>query len=358
MSGDAGDENARPSTVESELEKEKAENQKLRLLLARQQKERNLADVNFKKELDEQGKEIKQELAQQRQDKAAKTLVAIKPKVKAALKAFQKKTKEEESKAQQDRLAKAAAAQQRAIDKYAKTTYNSFDCEEEDEESVVSATAIFSDFDEEEDAEVEDAEEEDAEEDAELIVPPNRNYCTMECVGKKDSHATEVTAILNHRHYANKKEPEFMIEYDNGERIWSMRTSVFKDGKELLRKYLEKENLLQTEFAPPSFKRQKNGSTQKREAKVVGKIISVREAKGSQTLSCDHYNWYAFDDETNAKYCAAGYQYHGKTCGKCKARCVSSVKEMIEHKYGDCPYPVKEPIERKYGKWYRELCFV
>jgi hypothetical protein len=263
-------------------------------LLLAQTKRLNTIDGQYRKELDKQGSEIKEQFEEQHRLQNEKTINALKPQLKSAMKECNKKRKHSVIKKRE------AEGQHLIMQKLTgkPVPWNS------------DTDDFFSDFDEKE-------------HESELLVAPNPKFAfSTENEDTNGCDPTEITIINNHRHYFNQQ-PEFLVTFDNGERLWSSRKNVFKDAKDLLTAYLQKYNLFGTDFAPRTIRTKAN---------VVKKKPNENEKKGSKQCTHDHKLWYEFDEEIHAKYCAEGFTYHGVGCANCKSRFVATAKEGGECK--------------------------
>jgi hypothetical protein len=197
-----------------------------------------------------------------------------------------------------------------------------------------------------------------------LLVAPDTSSCAIfdECDATTSEDAETVVTINNHRHYEGE-EPEFLVTFDNGERIWSTRNNVYVDNGDLLSQYLVKRGLLDSDFEPPKMKQQRrrqkkdtsvktttddsnvsndneNGDVAENTTTVESVVnivkedqpmASVKNSKSKKRNNCrGKHDLYSFNDELNAKYCATGNHYCGVKCAKCKREFVDTSKKVSE----------------------------
>lgn len=297
------------------------ENEKLRQLLEEQAKKLKAIDGQYRKELAIQGTEIKEKLKEQNRMQHDKTIGQLKPQLKSITK--------ESNKKQYDKTIDQLKPQLKSATKEGNKKRKNCVIKGKENEGQhilmqkITGAALpwnsdtddfFSDIDE-------------AEEHAELVVEPDaeKEYAT-ECEGTTGADPTEITSINNHRLYFNQQ-PEFLVTFDNGERIWSVRNNIVKDAKQLLSDYLNDNKLMDSDFAPRSMRIKK---------------AKVKETVKQQSSTCKHSLWYEFEDEIHAKYCAPGFLYHGVGCGKCKSRFIATAKESTK-----CKFSSSEQLEHE-----------
>jgi hypothetical protein len=202
-----------------------------------------------------------------------------------------------------------------------------------------------------------------------LVAPDTSQSVYTECDATSSDDAQTVEVINNHRHYEGE-EPEFLVTFDNGERIWSTRKNLYIDNKELLAQYLKERDLWDSEFEPKQMKQQRmkklavnmadedtgngniteNASTLSSDNTTDEKneqtTTSVKNSQKKQKQYClgDH-DWYTFNDELNAKYCSTGYQYCGVKCAKCKREFLDSHKKVTESPDEYCYPTTTKPMK-------------
>jgi hypothetical protein len=91
-----------------------------------------------------------------------------------------------------------------------------------------------------------------------LLVAPDESSGAIfeECDATSSEYAQSIELINNHRHYEGE-EPEFLVTFDNGERIWSTRKNIYADDSKLLSEYLVERGLCGSDFEPQQLKQQR-----------------------------------------------------------------------------------------------------